>query len=58
MFTVNTVPGSTYVTEVSDDLLTWTELSTTVATGFTMTITETNYTFQNQRFYRVRLVEP
>ena len=58
VFTVNTVPGSTYVTEVSEDLVTWSELSTTVATGFTMTITETNPTFQNQRFYRVRLVEP
>ena len=51
-------PGVAYVIEGTSDFVNWTALVTNVASGTSITYTETNFTFMTQQFYRVRRLSP
>jgi subtilisin-like proprotein convertase family protein len=60
LLTWESVAGQTYVVETSSDLITWSEMSVTTATGQTSTASESIADFiasgTGARFYRVRLI--
>jgi len=56
--TFSTQVGVAYATEATTDFLSWVVLGTNVATGYTMTVTDTTATGLEQRFYRIRKVGP
>jgi hypothetical protein len=47
-----------YALEATSDFVTWVALGTNVAAGFTMTLTDTNSAGIDERFYRVRRINP
>lgn len=56
--TLETEPGQQYQLQASTDLVTWTSVNSTTATGSTLEIEDPDSTSQTSRFYRAILTNP
>ena len=57
LFRVNTTSNYLYILEGSTDLLYWLPLSTNLANGVNLDLTDPNYPGSGRRFYRMRVEE-